>query len=89
MGIVHCTGHKVILKFQNYEDKNEVCHDLKGYIRLLLCQNHSSTFFYGLILIKICMNANIMKTHFFHKMMYDLKCHVTFMLWRRFVMFLL
>ena len=30
-----------------------------------LCQNQSSTFVYGLFLMEICMNANIMKTHFF------------------------
>ena len=37
---------------------------MQGHKRPLLCQNHSSTFVYGPILIKICMNANIMKTHF-------------------------
>ena len=25
--------------------------------------------------MKICMNANIMKTQFFHKVIYGLKCH--------------
>ena len=30
-------------------------HDIKP----LLCQNHSSTFVYGPILMKNCMNANI------------------------------
>ena len=44
-------------------------YDLKGHpshIRPPLCQNHSSTFGYGPNLIKICMNANIIKTQFFH-----------------------
>ena len=37
-------------------------------------QNHSGPI-YGPILIKICMNVNIMRTHFFsHKIIYDLKC---------------
>ena len=43
-------------------------------IRPPLSQNHSSTFVYGQILIKIYMNANIMKTQFFHIFIYDLKC---------------
>ena len=42
-----------------------------------LCPNHSSTFVYGPILMKICMNANIMKTQY-------MTCYVTFMLWRSF-----
>ena len=57
---------------------HEFKYDLKGHpwsYRPLLCQNHSSSFIYGSILIKICMNANIMKKHFFHKIVYDLKCH--------------
>ena len=36
-------------------------HPLQGHIRPLICQNHSSTFVYGPFLMKICMNANIMK----------------------------
>ena len=36
-------------------------------------QNNSSTFVYGPILMEICMNANIMKPQFFHKIIYDLK----------------
>ena len=43
---------------------------IQGHIRPLLCQNYSSTFVYGPILMKICMNAiaiNIMKTPFLHK----------------------
>ena len=52
-------------------------YDLKGHqghIRPLLGQNHFSTFVYGPILMKICMNA-IMKTYFFHKIRYDQKCN--------------
>ena len=45
---------------------------IRGYIRPLLCQNHSSTFVYGPNLMKICMIANFMKTH---KMIYVLKYH--------------
>ena len=40
---------------------------IQGHIRQLLCENHSSTLVYGLILMKIYMNVNIMKTKFFHK----------------------
>ena len=58
---------------------------IQGHKRPLLCKNHSSTFIYGSILIKICMNANIMKIQFFHKIIYDQKCH--FLLWRSFVIF--
>jgi hypothetical protein len=46
---------------------------------------HFSTFVYGPILMKICINANIMKTELLHKIIYDLKC--TFMLWRSFRFF--
>ena len=35
----------------------------------------SSTFIYEPILFKISMNANIVKTQFFHKIKYDLKGH--------------
>ena len=45
---------------------------IKGHIRPLLCQNHSSTFVYGPILMKICMNAKFFII-------------VTFMLWRSFL----
>ena len=51
-------------------------YDLKGHPRsykTILCQNQSSICVYGPFLVKICMNANIMKTHFFHK------CHFYFM----------
>ena len=36
---------------------------------------YSITFIYGLLLIKICMNANIMKTNVCYRIIYDLKCH--------------
>ena len=60
--------------------------DLKGHPRsykttFMPKTFYSSTFVYGLILMKSCMNANIMKTHLF--------INVTFMLWRRFVIILL
>ena len=45
---------------------------IQGHIRILFCQNHSSTFVYGTILMKICMNANFMKSE---DTIYDLKCH--------------
>ena len=46
-------------------------YDLKDHSRSHktpgpLCQNYSSTFVHGPILIKICMNANIIKTQVFH-----------------------
>ena len=65
---------------------HEMKYDLKGHIRPLLCQKHSSTFVYGQILMKNFMNANIMKTQF-NIFQYDLKCH--FMTWRIFCDFLL
>ena len=40
---------------------------IQGHIRPHLCQNHSSTFVYRRILMKLCMNAIIKKTHLFHK----------------------
>ena len=46
---------------------------IHGHIRPLICQNLSSLFVYGQIVIKICMNANIMETQFFHEIIYDLK----------------
>ena len=48
---------------------------IKGHTRPPLFQNHSSTFVYGPILMKICMNANITKTQFSHQIRYDQKCH--------------
>ena len=51
---------------------------IQGHMRPLLCQNHFSRFVYGPILMKICIKANIMKTYFFHQIIYDLKCHFYF-----------
>ena len=39
---------------------------IQGHIGPLLCQNHSNTFIYRPFFMKICMNANIMKTQFLH-----------------------
>ena len=61
---------------QHYEDVNFSLNEvftskvIQGHIRSLLSQNHSSTFVYGTILMKIFMNANIlkplyMKRHFY------------------------
>ena len=41
---------------------------IQGHKRLLFCKNHSTTFVNGLILMKICINAKIMKTQFFIKL---------------------
>ena len=56
----------------------------QGHIRQLLCQNQSSLFVYGPILMKICMNANITKKYFFHKLF-----NVTFYVIEKFCDFLL
>ena len=48
---------------------------IPGHMRPILCQNHSSRFVYGPILMKICMNANTIKTQFFYEIIYELKCH--------------
>ena len=53
-------------------------YDLKGHTRSN-DKTTFSTFVYGQILMKICMNANIMKKYFF--------INVTFMLWRSYVIF--
>ena len=45
----------------------------QGHIRPLLCHNHSSSFIYGPILMKILMNSIMLKTQFFK--LNDLKCH--------------
>ena len=58
---------------------------IQGHIRLLVSQNLSSTFVYGPILIENFMNANIMKTQLFYKIIYDLKCH--FYVMEKFVFF--
>ena len=60
--------------------KTHIFHKMK-YDHLYA--NFFSTFVNGPILIKIYINANIMKTQFFHK-----PWPVTFMLWRSFVVFL-
>ena len=59
---------------------NKIKYDLKGHIISLLCQNFFSTFVYGPILMKDYMNANIMMTQFFHKIINDLKCHSNVMI---------
>ena len=57
---------------QHYEDVNFfikwsiTSKVIQRHIRPLLCQIHFSIFVYGLILMKICINANIMKALFFH-----------------------
>ena len=61
-------------------------YDLKGHIRPLLFQNHSTTLVYGSIFMKIYMNA-INISNFFNKLY--MTANVTFMLWRSFVTFLL
>ena len=55
---------------------------IQDYIRLLLCQNRSSTFVYGPILIKNLYVCNIMKSENknFHKIINNLKCHF-YVLW--------
>ena len=56
-------------------------YDLNGHarsVRPLLCQNNSSTFVYGPILTKICMNAVSMQSQFFPKIF--MIWNVTFML---------
>ena len=70
---------KTFEECQHYEDANFSLND--GQIRPPLCQNRSSTFVYGPILMKIFMNANITKRHLF--------INVTSILWRSFVIFLL
>ena len=59
------TSHKKTLKLPNCETLK-----LRNFSFFL-----SSTFIYEPILIKICMNANIMKTHTFYKMKYDFQSH--------------
>ena len=50
---------------------------IQGHNSLIprLSQNHSSIFVYQPILMKICMNVNKIKTHFFHWIIIHLKCH--------------
>ena len=59
------TSHKKTLKLANWQTLK-----LQNFSFFL-----SSTFIYELILIKKIMNANIMKTHIFYKMKYDLQGH--------------
>ena len=58
-------------------------YDLKAHLRsnkTTFKPKSFYTFVYGLILIKICMNATIMKTQFFIKLyVYDLKYQFYFM----------
>ena len=44
---------------------------IQGHIRPHLCQNHSSTFVYGPILMKICMNVNIIKLYMTYNLLYN------------------
>ena len=66
----HQRSHNVILKLQNHTFLRYIfCltpdlfflnlkmkYNLERHIRPLLCNHHSSTFVYGMILMKICMN---------------------------------
>jgi hypothetical protein len=55
---------------------------IQGHVRPLLSQNQFSAFVFGPILMKILMNANIMKTQFFHKLyIYDMKFYVMEKFW--------
>ena len=72
--IFNAESFKTFQEYQHYQDTNFSLNAvvmtskvIQGHIRPHLCQNHSSPFIYGPIL-KICMNANIMKTHYFHKL---------------------
>ena len=81
--------HNLLKTFQECQHYNDTNFSLdkvhiaseviQGHMRPLLWQNHSSTCVYGPILMKLCMNANIMKTHFF--------INIFFMLCRSFVIF--
>jgi hypothetical protein len=53
---------------------------IQGHKRPILCENHSSTFVYGPILMKFCMNTNIMKTQY-------MTSNITFILWRSYAIF--
>ena len=57
---------KTFQECQHYEVKKSI-KVIQGHKRLLLCKNHLNTFVHRPIFDKICMNANIIKTHFFHK----------------------
>ena len=66
-------GHLKILKssysvfFLLTPDLFKAFQERQHYENTNLCQNPSSTFVYGPIFMKICMNANI--TQFFHQIM--------------------
>ena len=64
----HANLFKTFQECQHYEDTNfdKMKYDLKGHTRPPLCQNHSSTFVYGSILMKINMNANIILLSIFY-----------------------
>ena len=77
-----------LLKNVNIMKTHNMKYDLIGHPRSsmnIFMPNLSSTLVNWPILMKICKNANIKNTQFFHKIIYDLKFH--FMLWRRFVFF--
>ena len=81
---------KQFKKCQHYEDTifslNEVWPQvIQGHLRPLLCQNDFRSFVYGPFLMRIYMNANIMRTQFFIK--FYLTWNVIFKLWRSFVIF--
>ena len=64
---------------------------IQGHIRSLFCQNHSSTFVYGPIFMKICMNANTWRHNIWPEMKFceffklELQPWLTF-LWTTFVL---
>ena len=66
---------KTLQECQHYEDEIFISKVIQGHIRQIVCQNHSSAFVYWPILMKIYINAYIMKTHIFYKIIYDLKCN--------------
>ena len=49
---------------------------IQGHIRTSLSKNSFSAFVYGMILITICMNANIIETQFFHKIIPEMSFYV-------------
>ena len=61
---------------------------IQGNIRSPLCQNHSSTFVYGPIWMKIYMNANIMKTKSFQYIWPKMHFYVMKFTWITFVLVL-
>ena len=57
---------KTIEECQHYEEQifDKIKYDLNVQTRPPICRKHSSTFIYWPILMKICMNDNIMRTYF-------------------------